>query len=251
MITQREYVEGCLQWYREADLQPGNPEDGEWHECHYPVPKCLGGTETILLLKEHHAVQGVLQSEEYQHPCIWGWEAEFLREELLNVHKKWMRKKLNLGLNKVNQAERGSSGGQTIRNKRLGIFNPENTNRIREAQRQSGNRMHQEKIGFHGLSEEEKRENCIKGGQAAAKVQQEQKIGIFGLSYEEKVAIANKVNEKRKKKVILTHPNGTEEQVDSISEAARNYNLNRSQLQKILKGLTNGKSKGFTVRYPD
>ena len=65
MITQREYVEGCQQWYKEADLQPGNPEDGTWEQCHYPAPKCLGGTETILLLKEHHAVQGVLQSEEY------------------------------------------------------------------------------------------------------------------------------------------------------------------------------------------
>jgi hypothetical protein len=89
MITQREYVEGCLQWYEEADLQPGNPEDGEWHECHYPTPKCLGGTETVLLLKEHHAVQGVLQSNEYQHPCIWGWEKEFIPAIYLNLYRYW------------------------------------------------------------------------------------------------------------------------------------------------------------------
>ena len=38
MITQHEYVAGCLAWYKEADLQPGNPEDGVWHEAHYPVP---------------------------------------------------------------------------------------------------------------------------------------------------------------------------------------------------------------------
>jgi hypothetical protein len=93
MITQREYVEGCQQWYREADLQPGNPEDGEWHECHYPAPKCLGGTETVLLLKEHHAVQGVLQSEEYQHPCIWGWERSYLSEECLERYIYWMKSK--------------------------------------------------------------------------------------------------------------------------------------------------------------
>ena len=89
MITQREYVEGCLQWYREADLQPGNPQDGKWQECHYPAPKCLGGTEVILLLKEHHAVQGVLQSEEFEHPCIWGWEKQYLDGEILECFVKW------------------------------------------------------------------------------------------------------------------------------------------------------------------
>jgi hypothetical protein len=90
MITQREYVEGCQQWYREADLQPGNPEDGVWEQCHYPVPKCLGGTETVLLLKEHHAVQGVLQSEEFGHPCIYGWEKRYLDDEIALIWKKWM-----------------------------------------------------------------------------------------------------------------------------------------------------------------
>lgn len=89
MLTQQEFVEGCLAQYEEIYLQPGNPEDGEWHECHYPKPKCLGGTETILLLKEHHAVQGVLQSEEYQHPCIYGWEKVHLSGELLERFTYW------------------------------------------------------------------------------------------------------------------------------------------------------------------
>lgn len=90
MLTQQEFVEGCLAQYEEIYLQPGNPEDGEWHECHYPKPKCLGGTETVFLLKKHHAVQGVLQSEEYQHPCIYGWEKAFLQGETLERWKKWM-----------------------------------------------------------------------------------------------------------------------------------------------------------------
>lgn len=98
MITQREYVEGCLLWYREADLQPGNPQDGEWHECHYPVPKCLGGTKVILLLEEHHAVQGVLQSEENQRPCIYGWEKQHLEGQLLDLWQKWMEVKAKPGL---------------------------------------------------------------------------------------------------------------------------------------------------------
>jgi hypothetical protein len=90
-MNQREWVEGCLNWYKEADLTPGNPEDGEWHECHYPVPKCLGGTETIKLLAQHHAVQGVLQSEDYQHCCLFNWELKYLEGELLALAKKWKR----------------------------------------------------------------------------------------------------------------------------------------------------------------
>jgi len=53
------------------------------------VPKCKGGEVTIKLLKHHHAIQGVLQSEEYQHPCIYGWEANYLGGEMLELCKKW------------------------------------------------------------------------------------------------------------------------------------------------------------------
>lgn len=93
-MNQHEWVAGCLAWYREADLVPGNPEDGVWEACHYPVPKCLGGTATVLLLKEHHAVQGVLQSEEYQRCCIWAWELAYLEGELLDLARKWKRTNL-------------------------------------------------------------------------------------------------------------------------------------------------------------
>ncbi len=75
---QHEFVENCLNWYKKADLQPGNPEDGLWHKAHYPVPQCLGGTDWVWLLKEHHAVQGVLQSLEYKHCCVSGWEKYYL-----------------------------------------------------------------------------------------------------------------------------------------------------------------------------
>ena len=89
MLSQKEFVEGCYNWYREADLQPGNPEDGQWDEAHYPVPKCKDGTETILLLREHHAVQGVIQSEEYQWICIFNWERKYLSGEYLELFYKW------------------------------------------------------------------------------------------------------------------------------------------------------------------
>jgi hypothetical protein len=89
MLTQQQWVEGCYAYYAENGYEPGNPEDGEWEAAHYPAPRCLGGEDVILLLREHHAVQGVLQSEEYQHPCIWGWEAAHLDVELLALCKKW------------------------------------------------------------------------------------------------------------------------------------------------------------------
>jgi len=89
MLTQQEWVEGCYAYYAENYYEPGNPEDGEWEDAHYPVPKCKGGEVTIKLLKHHHAIQGVLQSEEYQHPCIWGWEANYLSGEMLALCEKW------------------------------------------------------------------------------------------------------------------------------------------------------------------
>jgi hypothetical protein len=251
MITQREYVEGCLQWYKEADLQPGNPEDGTWEQCHYPIPKCLGGFEIILLLKEHHAVQGVLQSEEFNHPCIWGWEKRYISEEFLHLWKKWMQQKLALGFSIKTQSERGSAGGTRTRADNLGIFDPCNEEKSRKAQHASGTRQRDKKIGIHGLTPEERLENSKRGGRAAAEIQKTLGIGIYGMSYEQRVANADKVNEKRKKKVVLRHPDGTEEEIPSICEAARKYNLNRHQLRKILKGLTKGKSKGFTIRYAE
>lgn len=61
----------------------------EWEQAHHPVPKCKGGTATISLLKEHHAIHGVLQSEAFQRPCIYGWEADYLEGELHDLCKKW------------------------------------------------------------------------------------------------------------------------------------------------------------------
>jgi hypothetical protein len=97
MLTQQEWVEGCYAYYAENGYEPGNPEDGIWEDAHYPVPRCEGGSETIKLLKQHHAVQGVLQSEEYQRPCIWGWEADYLEGEMLALCKKWHTQKSYAG----------------------------------------------------------------------------------------------------------------------------------------------------------
>ena len=90
MPTQEQFVRWCEDYYFDKRLEPGNPCHGDWESCHYPVPKCLGGSNTVLLLKEHHAIQGVLQSEECNHPCIWGWEKSYLEAEILSLWRKWM-----------------------------------------------------------------------------------------------------------------------------------------------------------------
>ena len=72
------------------DIQVGDPNEGKWHRAHYPLPRHLGNHE-ILLLEQHHAVQGVLQSEEQQHPCIFGWERKFITNTpYIPLFEKWI-----------------------------------------------------------------------------------------------------------------------------------------------------------------
>lgn len=80
-FCQHEFVRYCQSLYEQMRLEPGNPMHGDWQEAHYPTPKCLGGTEVIWLLREHHAVQGVLQSLEYGVAAVFGWEKAHLKGE--------------------------------------------------------------------------------------------------------------------------------------------------------------------------
>lgn len=88
MLSQQEFVEQCLIKYRWEQLPPGQ----QWHDAHYPVPECLGGTETVKLWESDHAIQAILQSEEYRHKCFYGWEKRYLPEDLLPLYYKWHKK---------------------------------------------------------------------------------------------------------------------------------------------------------------
>lgn len=68
-MNQHEFVAGCLAYYRENDIQPGDPNEGRWETAHYPLPRGSGG-ETIKLLSEHHQIQGLLQSAEVGRCCF-------------------------------------------------------------------------------------------------------------------------------------------------------------------------------------
>lgn len=69
-MNQHEWVRGCQKFYEDEGLCPGNPYDGDWEEAHYPLPDGMGD-DKILLLREHHQIQGILQSEEIGRMCFW------------------------------------------------------------------------------------------------------------------------------------------------------------------------------------
>lgn len=67
-MDQHEFVRGCLAFYCETGTDP-EPKGG-WQEAHYPSPECLGGTEKVWMLFDHHQEQGLYQSEEFQCQCF-------------------------------------------------------------------------------------------------------------------------------------------------------------------------------------
>ncbi len=118
MITQQEFVADCYLDYAARGLEPGNPEHGEWHKAHYPVPECLKGTEWIWLLEEHHAIQGILQSAEYNHRCFYGyWEEKYLTGEweyLRETYDFWVNQKEREFVEKANEHYRNNPGKRTL-----------------------------------------------------------------------------------------------------------------------------------------
>ena len=70
MITcQHEWIEQCQLKYRWEPL----PEGEHWEDAHYPMPLCLGGTETVKMWSRDHAVHGPLQSIDLGYPCLHGY----------------------------------------------------------------------------------------------------------------------------------------------------------------------------------
>jgi len=96
-MDQHKWVRACQARYKEQGLTPGDPNDGDWDECHYPEPKDFG-EEVIYLLHDHHQPQGLWQSEEYSCPCFFSGDAKrFLTHgpfvpgwfDLWGLYDKW------------------------------------------------------------------------------------------------------------------------------------------------------------------
>jgi len=130
MITcQHEWVKQCQLKYRWEQL----PDGEHWEDAHYPIPLCLGGTETVRLWSRDHAVHGPLQSEEFNHPCLHGFRTNTDRElistyypEYLDLYNKW--RSILSGLS-------GKVNGQ--RNVENGFFTPGHPNCILSKDSQS------------------------------------------------------------------------------------------------------------------
>jgi len=95
-MDQHRFVKERLAFYEEQGLIPGNPDDGDWDECHYPEPEGVG-SRTIPMLHNDHQQQGLYQSEEYGYPCFFNGDAKrFLDNnwcsnwfELYDLYDKW------------------------------------------------------------------------------------------------------------------------------------------------------------------
>ena len=87
MITcQHEWIKQCQIKYRFEPL----PEGEHWEDAHYPLPECLGGTETVSLWSRDHAVHGVLQSIELSYPCLHGFRCSTDRLLIEQYHPEYL-----------------------------------------------------------------------------------------------------------------------------------------------------------------
>lgn len=64
MYTTEEFRRQVYLWYEENGITVGDPSVGRWEHAHI-VPRCEGGTETVLLLHGHHIMHDLYQSREY------------------------------------------------------------------------------------------------------------------------------------------------------------------------------------------
>lgn len=95
MITcQHEWIEQCQIKYRYEPL----PEGEHWEDAHYPIPRSLGGTETVKLWSRDHAVHGPIQSENLNQVCLDGRRFKFDRALIeehypvyLDLYDKWYK----------------------------------------------------------------------------------------------------------------------------------------------------------------
>lgn len=164
------FVAECYQGYLIVGLEPGNPFDGDWELAHHPVPKCLGGTETIWLLKRDHAVHGVIQSDCFEHCCIYGWEYQFLEGELLERARNWKAHQGRLSLAKHTHQMRSEYSRRREANK-THEEKQRKSNKIKELLRTMFTPDQRSKRARHAslsMTKEQRIEAGRRGGQAAA-----------------------------------------------------------------------------------
>lgn len=99
MYTTEEFREQVYLWYDTNGITVGDPSVGRWEHAHI-VPRCVGGTETVLLLHGHHCYHDLLQSREFDRQCFfagttraWLYGEGFLCEnwfELVGIYEQYL-----------------------------------------------------------------------------------------------------------------------------------------------------------------
>ena len=171
-MDQHTFVKERLAYYREQGLTPGNPEDGEWQDAHYPAPDPEGNA-TVPLLYNDHQIQGILQSEEYGRVCFWvGHTRKFLTQgpfvenwfELWNLYDKWVGERMK-ALNK----EKDDLGRSVFAMKGTTAANLEKDDLGRSVNAVKGGKA-AAAVTNAEKDENGKSVNAVKGGKAAAAV---------------------------------------------------------------------------------
>jgi len=134
MMNQHQWVEECLDYYKQNDIQIGDPHEGVWEDAHYPLPHSMGDS-TIKLLHDHHQIQGVLQSEEVGRCCFYSGDViralRHLRlpqpfyDHIEGLRKKWDRDRARSSgfcASLDRQGERAKKGGSMTKKRKRGIF---------------------------------------------------------------------------------------------------------------------------------
>ena len=252
MVTLKDldnFVRDCHLDYAAAGIEVGNPSY-EWDEAHHPEPGCLGGTKTVPLLRKDHAVHGVLQSEVFQHPCIYGWEATYLESELYDLCKKWHTEKTILAFHQKNEegetpAELGREELHKKKNK-----DGKSIHAIKTLAQFYSNPEHQRNasLASHAKKNEEGKSLLgVENGKRNSQIIREKGVGIFSPEVRERSLEA--ARQANMKPVRLTNLETKEVyEFDSTAEAAKCINCSATNITAVLKG-RNKSIKGYTASY--
>lgn len=206
MLPNEEFALACLAYYEEQGFVV-NKENGVFAHCPLTRHECETG---YYLLWEHHQHQGLLQSKDLDKCCFFAGDAlKWLTEcnyfpanyfELWDIYEKYSslngeirgktNKEENLGicnpathqLSYVIEAKRenGRRVSAQFQREGIGIFDPENKEKVLQGRIKSGRQAVENKTGIHDPSN---RELVLKASTYA----RDNGVGIFDPAHEEKM----------------------------------------------------------------
>jgi len=134
-MKQTLFLNKVLKYYKENDIQVGDPNEGTWEKAHTPLPSSLGNS-TQLLLREDHIVHDLYQSWELDEihffighaKKLLYFSGEFVENwfDLCDIYedlvKKWERGPGCRGASTLELKEWSKLGHQSCKNKGVGVY---------------------------------------------------------------------------------------------------------------------------------